>query len=211
MNNFISRLGQKFSRLVTNAAIRSPTLWRLFRPLLRRQFDAIADRWDTIRLPDSFAPYETALAAVDPAPKRALDLGTGTGFGAFLLARRFPEATVVGADLSERMIDRARKNAPDELRARVSFEVADASQLHYGDNAFDLVAHANMIPFFDELARVVAPGGQVLFAFSGGSGTPIYVPPDRLRSELSQRGFAEFADFKAGRGIALLARKPKST
>jgi hypothetical protein len=64
-----------------------------------------------------------------------------------------------------------------------------------------------MIPFFDELARVVAPGGQLLFAFSGGAETPIYVPPERLRNELGRRGFTEFAEFEAGRGNALLARK----
>ena len=65
-----------------------------------------------------------------------------------------------------------------------------------------------MIPFFDELARVVAPGGSVVFAYSGGAGTPIYVPPERLRAELERRGFADFAEFKAGRGTSFLARKP---
>jgi SAM-dependent methyltransferase len=202
-------LGQKFARLVTNAAVRSPTLWRVFRPLLRRQFDAIAGRWDAMRMPDTFAPYDAALGAVDPPPQRALDLGTGTGFGAFVLARKFPEASIVGADLSERMVEQARANAPAELRDRISFEVADASQLPYEDDAFELVAHANMIPFFDELRRVVAPGGQVLFAFSSGAGTPIYVAPERLRAELARRGFTDFAAFDAGRGTALLARKPK--
>ena len=55
-----------------------------------------------------------------------------------------------------------------------------------------------MIPFFDELARVVAPGGAVVFSFSGGAETPIYVPPERLRTELGRRGFADFAEFSAG-------------
>ena len=64
-----------------------------------------------------------------------------------------------------------------------------------------------MIPFFDELARVIAPDGHLVVAFTGGSGTPIYVPPERLRHELGRRGFAEFAEVSAGRGTALLARK----
>jgi len=63
-----------------------------------------------------------------------------------------------------------------------------------------------MIPFFDELARVVAPGGHVLFGFSAGPETPIWVPPERLREELGARGFTDFADFEAGGGTALLAR-----
>ncbi len=203
----LETIGRKFARFTTNAVVRRPGIWRLFRGLMRRQFDAIAPRWETMRLPDSLAPFEAALAAVEPTPKRALDLGTGTGAGARALAARFPEAEVVGVDLSARMLAEAQRTLPLELASRVRFEVADASDLPYEDKAFDLVAHANMIPFFDEIARVLAPGGSVVFAFSGGAGTPIYVPTERLRGELEQRGFTDFAAFDTGRGTAFLARK----
>ena len=56
-------LGQKFARLATNAALRSPLLWRLFRPLVRKQFDAIAGTWDELRTPGHLAAYERALEA----------------------------------------------------------------------------------------------------------------------------------------------------
>jgi ubiquinone/menaquinone biosynthesis C-methylase UbiE len=200
-------LGQKFARLSTNAVVRSPRLWRFFRPLVRKQFDAIAGDWDTMRDPTHLAPYEAALAAVDPAPTKALDLGTGTGQGAFAIARRFPSTEVVGVDLADGMLAEARRKTPAELAQRVRFENGDAASLPFPDGSFDLVAHANMIPFFDELARVLAPGGRAVFAFSLGPGTPIYVPPERLREELARRGFAEFAEFAAGKGTALLARK----
>jgi SAM-dependent methyltransferase len=200
-------LGQKFARVSTNAVVRSPRLWRFFRPLVRKQFDAIAGNWDTMRDPAHLAPYEAALVAVDPAPARALDLGTGTGQGAFAIARRFPGTEVVGVDLADAMLAEARRKMPAELAERVRFENGDASSLPFPDASFDLVAHANMIPFFDELARVLAPGGQAVFAFSVGPGTPIYVPPERLRQELARRGFTEFAEFDAGKGTALLARK----
>ena len=147
------------------------------------------------------------MQAVEPPPRRVLDLGTGTGEGAFAIARQFPEAEVVGADLSDRMLAEARRKTPPELGARVRFERADASALPYPEGSFELVTHANMIPFFDEIARVLAPGGQALFAFSSGPTTPIYVPPERLREELGRRGFTEFAEFAAARGTALLARK----
>lgn len=210
MNGFRDRLGRRFARVATNVSVRTPRLWTFFRPLVRGLFDAEAPRWDSLRSPDTFLPYETALEAVEPAPRRALDLGTGTGYGAFVLARRFPEAEITGADLSERMLAQARQNTPAELLDRVSFEQADASNLPYEDSEFDLVAHANMIPFFDEVARVVAPGGQALFAYSSGADTPIYVPSERLREELVRRGFTEFAVFDRGRGTALLARKGKA-
>jgi ubiquinone/menaquinone biosynthesis C-methylase UbiE len=211
MKNVLARLGRKFARLATNVSVRNPRLWRLFRPLMRKQFDAIASNWDTMRSPMHLAPFEAALAAIDPPPARALDLGTGTGEGAFAIARRFPQADVVGMDLADRMLEEARRKTPPDLASRVRFERADASAMPYGDGSFELVAHANMIPFFDELARVLAPGGWVLFAFSGGAETPIYVADTRLRDELSRRGFSDFADFSAGTGTALLARKAPSS
>jgi SAM-dependent methyltransferase len=200
-------LGQKLARLTTNAVVRNAHLWRIFRPLTRRQFQALAPRWDTILQEGHLAPYERALDELPAPPRRALDLGTGTGSGAFALARRFPEADVTGADLAEGMLAEARRKLSPELAGRVHFELADASALPFPDGAFDLVAHSNMIPFFDEVARVLEPGGHALFAFSGGAETPIYVAPERLRAALGRRGFTDFAEFESGRGTAFLARK----
>jgi len=138
------------------------------------------------------------------APAVLVDLGTGTGSVARLVAERFTDAEVVGVDISERMIDEARTKTDGD---RVRYVVADAQHLPFEDGAFDLVTLANMIPFFDELARVVATGGWVLFAFSVGPDTPIYVTPERLRAELGRRGFADFAEHSAGRGTSLIARK----
>ena len=174
---------------------------------MRLQFDRLAPRWDTMRSPDHLGSFELALDGVAGSPARALDLGTGTGRAAFLLARRYPEAEVVGVDLAEDMLAEATKLTPPELAGRVRFERADAERLSYPDGSFDLVSLANMIPFFEELARVTSPGGAVVFSFSAGSETPIYVPPEVLRARLSEQGFAEFADFAAGNGTALSARK----
>jgi SAM-dependent methyltransferase len=195
-------LGRRFARLATNAVVRRPGLWRLFRGVLRRQFDRLGPRWDEVIQTDHLAAFERALEQLEPPPRRALDLGTGTGAAALAVARRFPEAEVIGIDLAESMIAEARRKTD-----RVRFEVGDASALSFEDGAFDLVTHANMIPFFDELARVVAPGGYVVFGFSGGSETPIYVDPGRLRGELERRGFTHFAELEVGRGTAFLARK----
>jgi ubiquinone/menaquinone biosynthesis C-methylase UbiE len=203
----LEQLGRRFARFTTNQVVRRPRLWPFFRWLTRVQFNRIAPAWDERRTPEAFASLEAALDALDLSPSRALDLGTGTGRAAFLVARRYPEAEVVGVDLAGDMLAEARKLTPPELAGRVSFERADAERLSYADGAFDLVTLANMIPFFEELARVTAPGGAVVFSFSAGPETPIYVPPDVLRSRLSEQGFAEFADFAVGNGTALSARK----
>ena len=170
-------------------------------------FDRLAPEWDQRRTPGHLAPLEVALGAIERVPTRALDVGTGTGAAAFAIARRWSETEVVGVDLSERMVAEARKRVVPDLAQRVSFDVADAAALPYPDASFDLVTLANVIPFFDELARVIAPGGYALFAFSTGADTPIYVSPGRLRDELGVRGFSEFAKFAAGPGTSLLARK----
>lgn len=201
------RAGRRFARLTTNVVVASPALWRLFRPLTRRQFDSIAPSWDAMRTDDAFAVLEAGLEALPVAPSRALDLGTGTGKAAFAIARRFPAAEVVGVDLADGMIREAERLTPRELGDRVRFEVGDAAKLRCADGSFDLVSLANMIPFFDELTRVVRQGGHLLLSFSGGASTPIYVTFERLRSELGRRGFTDFADFAAGAGTALLARK----
>jgi SAM-dependent methyltransferase len=203
----LDELGRKFARFTTNQVVRWPRLWPLFRGLTRRQFNRIAPAWDEMRTPDAFESLEAALDALDLSPKRALDLGTGTGRAAFLVARRYPEAEVVGVDLARDMLAEARKLTPPELADRVRFEQADAEHLPEPDGSFELVTLANMIPFFEELGRVTAPGSAVVFSFSGGPQTPIYVPPDVLRARLAEQGFTDFADFAVGRGTALVARK----
>ena len=150
-------------------------------------------------------PLVAALERLGEPPRKVLDLGTGTGKAARTVARRFPESEVVGVDIAPEMIAEADRLLPAELQARVTFAVADGSQLPFEDQVFDLVVLQNAIPFFDELARVTAPGGHVLFAFSFGAQTPIYVPAEKLRAQLAEVGFGRFEELAAGSGLAFLA------
>jgi SAM-dependent methyltransferase len=202
--------GQRLARLATEAVTRAPVTWPLFRPLIRRQFDRLAPVWDELGSPQRLAAYEAALDVVDGPARRALDLGTGTGAGAFHIARRWGGAEVVGVDISEEMLAEARRRTPPELAGRVRFEAADAARLPFPDGSFDLVALSNMIPFAAELARVLAPGGLLVVAFSLGPRTPIYLPPRRLRPLLERHGFVHVADAAAGPGTALVARRQET-
>lgn len=197
---------QRFARIVTDAVVRRPWLWRVFRGPLRGMFDRLAPTWETRIGPHHLSALELALEDVPP-PRRALDLGTGTGVVALALAERYPEADVVGVDLSPGMVEEARRKVSPELAGRVRFEVGDASALDCPDGDFDLVVLSNMIPFSDELGRIIEPGGTLVLSFSRGDGTPIYVPPERLRAELGSRGFAEFAEFSADPATAFRAKR----
>ena len=199
--------GQRVARFITDTVVRRPALWRLFRGLIRRQFDRLAPSWDAMRSTGHLESLEAALDAVRGAPRRILDVGTGTGTAARAIAARWPEADIVGVDVAEAMLTEARRLLPPELAGRVRFEHADASALPLADRSFDLVTLSNMIPFFDEIDRVLVPGGQVAFIWSVGDQTPIYVPPARLREELGRRGFGEFRELEAEPGTAFLARK----
>jgi SAM-dependent methyltransferase len=197
-------VGQRYARFVTTTVVRTPGLWRVFRRPTRRMFDRIAPEWEGTRTnPLRLAPVLATFDALPEPPARVLDVGTGTGAVARSAAASFRGAEVVGVDVSSEMIAEARRHAASE---RERYEVADASALPFGDASFDLVVLNNMIPFFDELARVTRPGGHVAVAFGIGPRTPIYVPLDRVRSELERRGFGEVVEFEAGQGVSLLAR-----
>jgi ubiquinone/menaquinone biosynthesis C-methylase UbiE len=197
---------QRFARSVTDAVVRRPLLWRVYRRRLRSTFDRLAPEWETRIGPHHLWALDRALEDVPP-PRTILDLGTGTGVVAFALAERYPEAEIVGIDLSPGMIDESRRKLPAALAGRVRFDVGDAAALDLPDGAFELVVLSNMIPFFDELARIVSPGGTLILSFSKGSETPIYVASGVLRRELGERGFAQFAEFSAEPATALRAKR----
>jgi|tagenome__1003787_1003787.scaffolds.fasta_scaffold20421593_1 SAM-dependent methyltransferase len=200
--------GQRLMRAITDVVVRRPRLWRLARGVVVRNFDRLAPEWDALRVDEArLRPIDAALAAVPIVPSRVLDLGSGSGAVARLSAARWPAAEVTGVDVAPRMVEEARRLATSE---RERYQVADASALPFGSAAFDLVTLNNMIPFFDELVRVLAPGGYVAIAFGLGDRTPIYVPLARVRAELERRGLTVLLEQETGPGLSLLAERTRS-
>jgi SAM-dependent methyltransferase len=195
-----------------NAVVaRAPIAWPLLRRPMRNIFDGMAAGWNE-RIGTGSADHLAALAAgllhVKPEPERALDLGTGTGAAALLVAREFPRARVRGVDLSEEMIRRAKAHVGLDPEGRIAFKVADSSDLPYGEDSFDLVTLLNMPPFFAEIARVLRPGGHVVVAASRGSSTPFYTPEAVLRRGFRRQGLEIVETGSAGPGTYLVARLP---
>jgi ubiquinone/menaquinone biosynthesis C-methylase UbiE len=199
-------------RMLNRLVVRAPWAWPAVRGPMRRFFDRSAPGWDGRTGAGSvehLAPLAAALLYVKPAPERALEVGTGTGAGALLLAREFPQASVRGVDLSEEMIRSATRKVGLDPSGRVAFRVADASKLPYDDDSFDLVAHLNMPPFIAEVARVLRPGGHVVVASSWGEATPFYTPKAALDWGFAKRGIEPAAAGEAVSGTYWVGRKPR--
>lgn len=97
---------------------------------------------------------------------RILDIGTGPGFYAIILAARGYEVTAV--DMSEGMLEQARNNA-GELADKIRFRKMDAQELSFKDNEFDVIVTRNLtwnlpdpVKAYGEWRRVLRDGGVML-------------------------------------------------
>jgi ubiquinone/menaquinone biosynthesis C-methylase UbiE len=101
---------------------------------------------------------------------RVVDVGTGTGMLAIEFAKGIPAVEVVGLDLSGVALELARDNAQkSRVSPRVSFEEGDAEDMPFEDDAFDLAISGNTlhllknpVSMFNEIQRVLKPGGRFL-------------------------------------------------
>lgn len=123
-------------------------------------------------VPAIFARSATVLAdaARLGGGDRVLDVGCGTGVVAREAARRIgAEGRVVGLDLNPRMLQVARRVAPE-----IEWREGDAGALPFEDGAFDVVVSQFAMMFFPdpvrslrEMWRVLAPGGRLAVAVCG--------------------------------------------
>ena len=84
---------------------------------------------------------------------RILDLGCGTGEITRRLAMRYPQATVLGIDILDSNLERAR--AMDDGGGRISYAQGDAFALDLVEASFDLVACRHMSQAVPDFPRVL--------------------------------------------------------
>ncbi|MBM7116760.1 bifunctional demethylmenaquinone methyltransferase/2-methoxy-6-polyprenyl-1,4-benzoquinol methylase UbiE [Archangium primigenium] len=141
---------------------------------VRQMFSSIATRYDVTNEVLSLGIHRlwrrkaVRLSQARPGD-RVLDCASGTGDLALAFKRRVGEAgRVVGTDFCKEMLDSAPAKAARE-GLQVEFQVADAMDLPFADDAFDVASIAFGIRNVDdpvkclrEMARVVRPGGRVV-------------------------------------------------
>ncbi len=100
--------------------------------------------------------------------KKVLELGTGTGGTATMLAKQ--GASVVGIDLLPFRLDEAKERVNQHKVANaVDFSLMDATQLAFPDNTFDFIISKSVLVFTEhkqtakECYRVLKPGGKAIF------------------------------------------------
>lgn len=141
---------------------------------VRSMFADIADDYDRVNSILSFGIHHrwrnrtVELSGAQPGDK-VLDCATGTGDLALEFKEQVgEEGYVLGTDFCKEMIEHAPAKA-DSHNLEVDFEVADAMNLPYENNHFDIASIAFGIRNVDdpvqalkEMSRVVRPGGKVV-------------------------------------------------
>ena len=141
---------------------------------VEQMFDNIAPTYDTLNHRLSWdidrGWRKKAIHQLMPyQPKTMLDIATGTGDFAILAAEMLKPKKLIGADISEGMMDIGRqKVAGKGLQDIISFEKEDCTALSYADDTFDAVTAAFGIRNFadldkglQEMCRVLKKGGHL--------------------------------------------------
>ena len=118
--------------------------------------------------PMLFQPYAADVAehAKRYAPRDILETAAGTGIVTAALHEALPDADIVATDLNPAMLDVAHERLSSP---RIRYQAADAQELPFPDESFDLVVCQFGVMFFPdkqaaahEAWRVLRPGGRYL-------------------------------------------------
>lgn len=163
---------------------------------VKRMFDSIAGTYDQLNHTLSFGIdriwRKKGIAYLRPfAPKSILDIATGTGDLAISMQRKLNADRIIGADISEGMMDVGRQKVAEAgLSEHISFEYQDCTALTYAEDSFDAVTAAFGVRNFEdieqgirEMYRVLRPDGHVMILELS---TPEHFPMKQLYSIYSK-------------------------
>lgn len=139
--------------------------------VLADEYGRLAETYDRLAVPRFEGIAGTLLELVAPSPNELiLDVATGTGLLARLLAPRVRPQTVVAIDLADPALAVASHRAGGAGIHNIRFEMMDARNIVYRGGIFDAVASNLGMPAlgydrtFQEARRVLKPEGRFVFS-----------------------------------------------
>ncbi|WP_346699853.1 bifunctional demethylmenaquinone methyltransferase/2-methoxy-6-polyprenyl-1,4-benzoquinol methylase UbiE [uncultured Alistipes sp.] len=154
---------------------------------VREMFDHIAPKYDLLNHTlsmsiDRLWRRHVVRIVRRAKPRRILDVATGTGDLAIAMARRIKDVQILAVDLSERMLDVARRKVEVRgLDGRIVLDHGDAEHLDLAPASVDVATVAFGVRNFGdldlglrELARVVKPGGKVVILEFSRPANPLF-------------------------------------
>jgi len=137
-------------------------------------FDRISPRYDALNHLlslniDKVWRRKAATIVSKGHPQTILDLATGTADLAIAIARRNPQAHIIGMDISEKMLEIGKEKVKrEDLDNQIELRIGDAASLPFEEACFDAVTVAFGVRNFEdlnqglsEIVRVLKPDGAV--------------------------------------------------
>lgn len=182
-----------------------------------RAYDRWAPVYDLVFGPVFTRGRSDAIAAAEKVGGRIIEVGVGTGIS---LPHYSGRHRIVGVDLSDAMLDKARARVRSQGLGHVEMlSLGDAENLAFADNSFDVVVAQYVVTAcphperaLDEFARVCRPGGEIVITTRVGAGKGLRGAIERTLMPITSRlGFrtefpwSRYEAWAAGRNDVRLA------
>ena len=151
---------------------------------IKESFDSIVNDYDSYMENTNHTNSQRKIIELlkDEIKGEIIDIGTGTGFIAISIAKIVKRSKISGIDISENMIEKAKKNA-QMAGVDINFFVGDVEKSGLPDNKFDIVICClGMLWFVDkeaslkEMIRICKNNGKIILIEEEGETTRLKKP-----------------------------------